>query len=94
MLPYRKIPKRIIQFLIKPIRPLFENQVHTIRSGPSRGLKRRGGFSFIPTRRTTEDRFLETLDLRGKTIFDVGANIGGMSLYFARAVGAQGRVHA
>lgn len=37
---------------------------------------------------------LKKMDLRGKTIFDIGAHIGYHSFYFSRLVGAQGRVYA
>jgi FkbM family methyltransferase len=37
---------------------------------------------------------LKTLDMSGKTIFDIGAHIGFHSFYFARLVGPKGKVYA
>ena len=90
----QKIPKRVFQFVVKPIRPLFDDHVGLVRSGPARGMKRIGGFSFIPSPRTIEEKFLEKLDLRYRTIYDIGANIGIMSLFFGRAAGFGGKVYA
>lgn len=36
--------------------------------------------------------FLKKLDLKGRTVYDVGAYKGYYSLFFARAVGSQGQV--
>jgi FkbM family methyltransferase len=48
------------------------------------GLKRQGGLGFLPGGRLTpEEEFLRKLDLRGKTIFDVGGFLGLMTLFFA-----------
>ena len=38
--------------------------------------------------------YLQTLDLKGKVVFDVGAHIGYSSLGFAQAVGLGGKVYA
>ena len=78
--------------LMKPLRPVLENYTHTIRTGPALGMKRRGGLTFFPSPRTEEDRFLNQLNLEGKTVYDVGGNIGIMSLFFSRAVGPKGCV--
>ena len=37
---------------------------------------------------------LKKIDLKGKTIYDIGAHVGFHSLYFARLVGSEGRVYA
>jgi FkbM family methyltransferase len=89
-----KLAKRSFQFMVRPIRPLMRNHVYTMRSGPARGMKRRGGFMFVPTPRSEEERFLDALEWKGKTVFDVGANIGVMALAFARSIGPTGRVIA
>ena len=49
---------------------------------------------FVPASPSSEERYLSSLDLTGKTVYDVGANIGVMSLFFARAVGSKGLVVA
>jgi FkbM family methyltransferase len=89
----KKIPKRIFQFILKPIRPYFNNRIIKIRNGPARGLFRKGGLGFIPALPTSEEKFLTQLDLNNKTIYDIGANIGIMSLFFLRASGKKGFVN-
>lgn len=49
--------------------------------------------SFIEVERAERLFYLEYLR-EGMTVFDVGANIGELTLMFARFVGADGRVHA
>lgn len=69
-------------------RRLSRNWVYTARSGLWKGLKRRGGFDFLPFRKLDKDAaFLLSLDFRGKTVYDVGGFVGLFSLFFARAVG-------
>lgn len=73
----------------------FENQVYTVRHGLLKGLKRKGGFGFIPIMKMTEEeKFLANLELKGQTIFDVGAFTGLFTMFFARAVGKSGKVIA
>lgn len=90
----RRRTKRSLQFLARPLRPMLASTTYTMRSGPARGLKRRGGFMFVPTSPSPEEQFLSKLHFTGKVVYDVGANIGVMSLFFARAVGLGGRVLA
>lgn len=73
--------------------PRLSSYVYTARSGLITGLKRRGGFGFIPKKALTQEQmFLKKLDLRDKTVYDVGGHVGLMTLFFARAVGQTGRV--
>lgn len=45
--------------------------------------------------KASKDRkFLETMDLNGKTVYDIGAYIGSLTALFAKKVGAEGRVIA
>jgi FkbM family methyltransferase len=74
------------------IRPIAASRVHTIGGGLPAGLKRRGGSDYFPRKLTSEELFLQSLDLRGKTVYDVGTYIGLYTLFFARAVGEGGRV--
>ncbi len=76
------------------IRPLFKDYVYRPSHGLAKGLKRRGGLGFLPrlTADTPEERFLTSLDLMGKTVFDIGAFEGVFTLFFARKVGAEGQV--
>ncbi len=76
------------------LRGATDKGVYTIRAGVAKGLKRRGGFGLIPRRMSNEEAFLSSLDIRGKTVFDVGAYQGIYTLFFARAVGSTGRVVA
>ena len=63
------------------------------RSGLISGLKRRGGFGFIPKKALTrEHMFLKNLDLKGKTVYDIGGYEGLLTMFFAREVGATGQV--
>jgi len=56
------------------------------------GLKRRGGFGFLPRRLWDEERFYQSLDLTGKAFYDVGSYDGIVSLFAARALGPSGRL--
>ena len=76
--------------------PFLKDQVYMQRTGLATGLKRRGGFGFLPIQKplSREHLFLSRLDFTGKTIYDVGGHIGLISMFFARAVGRSGRVIA
>lgn len=90
--------KRAVKMLERRIRsilqPLLETHVYTYRCGLVKGLKRKGGLGFIrmPLRLTPEERFLMRLELKGKTIYDIGGHIGFLTLFFARSVGNTGKV--
>lgn len=78
---------------------VFKNHVYVSKHGPAKGLKRKGGLSFLPgfiprsTEMDREEAFLEKLNLRGKVVYDIGGDQGIYTLFFARKVGAeQGRV--
>jgi FkbM family methyltransferase len=75
-------------------RSLFDDRVYTSRRGLTRGLKRKGGFAFLPQQKriSKEERFLTQLNLRGRTVYDVGGGRGEFTLFFARAVGSNGKV--
>jgi FkbM family methyltransferase len=74
------------------LRGVTERGVYTVRSGVAKGLKRRGGFGFMPRQMSQEEAFLAGLDLSGKTIFDVGGYQGIYAMFFARAAGPKGQV--
>ncbi|GAH05454.1 unnamed protein product, partial [marine sediment metagenome] len=57
-----------------------------MRGGIAKGLKRKGGFGFIPRSNTIEEKFLLKLSLKGKIILDIGGFIGIYTLFFAKAV--------
>lgn len=75
------------------LRPMTARRVYTIRHGLAAGFRTRGGLDFIPRPSTPEARFIQSLSLAGKTIYDIGAFEGMFTLYFPRAVG-DGRVEA
>jgi FkbM family methyltransferase len=80
--------------VISTLQPFVANRVYTVRHGLAKGLKRRGGLGFMPQVGvpTTEETFLQQLDLAGQTIFDVGGFEGIFTLFFARRMGAAGRL--
>jgi FkbM family methyltransferase len=80
--------------VIATLQPLVADRVYTVRHGLARGLRRRGGLGFVPqwSAPSAEERFLETLDLSGQTVYDVGGYEGVITLFFARRVGPHGRV--
>jgi FkbM family methyltransferase len=82
--------------VLRLVRPAFGSRTYTVRRGLARGLKRRGGLGFVPrlwpSSVTREEQLLLSLDLRGQTVYDVGALEGIFTLFFARAVGETGRV--
>jgi FkbM family methyltransferase len=80
--------------LKKGVSPFVDNRIYTARRGLTRGLKRKGGFDFVPlrTRPTKEEVFLQALDFKGRTVYDVGGGRGRFTLFFARAVGSSGNV--
>lgn len=86
--------RRIAEALIRALRPRFD-VVYTARSGLARGLRRRGGLGFLPGRPLTpEERWLRARAWTGQVVYDIGAWEGALTLFFARAVGAQGQVLA
>ena len=85
--------RRLIKHLL---RPLSDRWVYTVRSGPARGMRVRGGFLFLPKPPPKEMSLLEHVAqyLPGKVAYDVGANIGLVTLFLARCVGEKGLVVA
>lgn len=85
------------QLIRRVARPVAETLTYRIRTGPAKGMRRRGGFGWIPPalkKATPEHGLLLDLDLAGLTVYDVGAFEGVMTMFFARAVGPNGQVHA
>jgi FkbM family methyltransferase len=76
------------------LRVISKNRVYTARSGLASGLKRRGGLSIFPRQLTLEEQYLSDLgpSLTSQTIYDVGAWEGITTLFWARAVGRDGKV--
>src|ERR1700682_6385710 len=65
---------------------MFSNVTYTIRHGLATGMRRKGGLGFLPValRETAEERFLSSLNLAGKTVYDIGGFEGVLTLFFAR----------
>lgn len=80
--------------VISTLQPLVAQRIYTVRHGLAKGLRRRGGLGFVPQigSLSPEESFLEQLSLDGETVFDVGGYEGIFTLFFARRVGASGRV--
>ncbi|MFN3691171.1 MAG: FkbM family methyltransferase, partial [Fimbriimonadales bacterium] len=75
---------------------LSDRWVYTARSGLAKGMRLKGGFQFLPKPTPKEASLLESIapTLAGKVVYDIGANIGITTLFFARWVGAEGVVVA
>jgi FkbM family methyltransferase len=69
-------------------RNVFDHVTYTVRRGLLKGLRRKGGLAWIPelgsAEPSEEDKFLSNLDLQGKTVFDIGAFEGLLTMFFAR----------
>ena len=68
---------------------LFDGISYTVRHGLLKGLKRKGGLGWVPeafagSLDSPELRFWREIDLRGQTVYDVGAFQGLLTLWFAK----------
>ena len=68
---------------------MFDGVSYTVRHGLLKGLKRRGGLGWVPEvlaggLDTPEIRFWRGIDLRGQTVYDIGAFHGLLTLWFAQ----------
>jgi FkbM family methyltransferase len=68
---------------------MLDGHTYTIRHGLAKGLKRKGGLGFIPSwlaagvDSTPEVRLFTSLNLSGRTVFDIGGMQGLCTLFFA-----------
>lgn len=79
------------------LRPYSDQWVYIARRGLAKGMRLKGGFQFVPSLRVSkeEQHFLKCgFEWEGKTIYDVGANWGITTLFFASRVGPRGMVYA
>jgi len=74
----------------------FQNNIYTIRRGLNKGLKRKGGLGFISQffKLTEEEKFFMTIDWKYNVIYDIGAGIGILTMFFAKKAGNDGKVYA
>ncbi len=82
--PYRhySLKSRMVSWVSQH---LFDGVTYTSRHGLTAGMKRKGGLGWLPMQpdATAEQHFWEKLDLAGRTIYDVGAFQGILTLFFA-----------
>lgn len=101
----RSLRSRARQLIADALRPLNKPRVYRARHGLARGLKQVGGLGLVlpgplreppeyPEFEGLEDAFLERLDLEGKTIYDVGAFKGILTMFFAVQTRPHGQVVA
>jgi len=77
---------------------IYKSRVITIRHGLAKGFKIRGSplatLLFLAGPLTKEEQFLRTLKVKNKSVYDIGAHIGVITLFLAKAVGEGGMVVA
>ena len=72
---------------------LTRNIVYEVEFGGVK-IKRKGGLGFLAKKshNYAEKNLLASLDLKGKTIYDVGGYIGELSIFFSKVSGSTGTV--
>ena len=71
---------------------LIKNLVYTVQFGNIK-IKHKGGIGSLKLRQNSkEEQFLASLDLNGKTIYDIGAYKGILTALFSKSVGNSGTV--
>ena len=86
---YRKAHYTLRHRVIASLSQRLDGVTYTQRHGLIRGMKRRGGLGFLPAilaggdHETAEHRFLRSLDLAGRTVYEIGAFQGILTLFFS-----------
>src|SRR5688572_11850872 len=86
---YRKTHYTLRHRVIATLSQRLDGITYTQRHGLIRGMKRQGGLGFLPAilaggdHETAEDRFLRSLDLANRVVFEVGAFQGILTLFFS-----------
>jgi FkbM family methyltransferase len=96
MVRIKLIIKYALIALIKSgLTPIMKNYIHTTNFGGV-PVKSKGDLVFlrIGHRFKMEERFLSNLDLKSKTVYDIGSNIGITTIFFAKTSGKTGKVIA
>jgi FkbM family methyltransferase len=72
-----------VRTLVDLLRPITDRFTYTARCGVSAGLKRRGGLGFLPRAQTSEEIFVQNMNVSGKVVYDIGAYEGLFTIRFA-----------
>lgn len=78
-------------------RRFFNNRVSRLYYGVARGMKRRGGIGILALflkKETEEQNFIVSLSFADKSVYDIGANFGEFTMFFAKTTGPKGQVVA
>src|SRR5438477_3096024 len=97
--------ERTRRYVADVLRPLNKPRVYKARHGLAVGLKQIGGIGLVlpgplreppeyPEFAGLEEAFLRQLDFDGKTVYDIGAFKGILTMFFALRVGQSGSVVA
>ena len=86
---YRKAHYTLRHRMIASISQRLDGVTYTQRHGLIRGMRRQGGLGFLPAilaggnHETEEHRFLQSLDLRDRVVYEIGAFQGLLTLFFS-----------
>lgn len=86
---YRKAHYTLRHRVIAGISQRLDGVTYTQRHGLIRGMRRRGGLGFLPAilaggnHETAEHRFLQSLDLADRVVYEIGAFQGLLTLFFS-----------
>ena len=86
---YRKAHYTLRHRMIATLSQRLDGITYTQRHGLIRGMRRQGGLGFLPAilaggdHETAEHRFLRSLDLSGKVVYEIGAFQGILTLFFS-----------
>jgi FkbM family methyltransferase len=86
---YRKAHYTLRHRVIASLSQRLDHITYTQRHGLIRGMRRQGGLGFLPAllaggnHETAEHRFLRSLDLKDKVVYEVGAFQGILTLFFS-----------
>jgi FkbM family methyltransferase len=83
-----------VRDLIKTfLMPVTKNYIYKIKFDDKKIILK-GGLGFFRPNFNKGERFISNLDLRGKTIYDLGSHIGIFTIFFAKSSGKKGKVIA
>jgi FkbM family methyltransferase len=86
---YRKTHYSLRHRMIAKLSQHLDGITYTQRHGLIRGMKRQGGLGFLPSilaggnLETAEHRFLRSLDLQDRIVYEIGAFQGILTLFFS-----------